>query len=81
MEIPADMAYVSGKTPTIIFENEYGKMDSNLIYNEDEKSVNVEIYFQHNAGTFLPESVDSYNEFVHNLRELVDQKIIIKPTK
>ncbi|MFT4533093.1 MAG: hypothetical protein ACJA1A_002775 [Saprospiraceae bacterium] len=81
MEIPEDMTYVSGKTPTKSFENEYGKMNSNLIYDAEENRVVADIYFQHNAGAFLPESVDSYNEFVHNLRELVDQKIIIKPTE
>ncbi len=81
MEIPLDMSYVAGKTAIRSFENEYGKMHSNLIYNEEEKSVNVEIYFQHNAGTFLPESVNNYNEFVQNLRELTGQKLIIKPTE
>jgi len=81
MVIPAGMTYVSSKKSSISFENEYGRMHSNTIHNAEENRASVEIFFQHNAGTFLPESVDSYNEFVYNLRELVDQKIIIKPTE
>jgi hypothetical protein len=81
MEIPDGMTYVASKIPIKEFENEFGKMSSKMIYNEEKNSIKVEFYFQHNAGTFLPDEVNNYNKFIQSIKDLIDQKIIFKPTE
>lgn len=81
MEMPVGMTYVSSKESTKNFENDYGEMNSRMSYDEVKNTVNVNLYFQHNAGTFPAESINQYNEFVKNIKELIEQKIIIKPTE
>lgn len=81
MDIPEGMTYVPGKTSSLNFENEYGAMSSKTTYNEIENKAEVEIYFKNNEGIFSPKSVANYNEYVQNIKEIIGQKLIIKPTE
>ena len=79
MKVPDGMMYVPSEKSNIIFENEFGEMSSKTNYEQNENELKVKIYFQLNGGTFLPSSVEHYNEYVENLDKIIHQKLIIKP--